>query len=172
MNGLAIIEKTDTETKGFFIDQDTIECARLNAKTKKRVEKSEAVRRIAEMKFRKAEKEKARRKAYNLNTIKHILIHCGINASPYNLPSCFPVLPVCGLSAVGGVVRKGGKEMNIPDNYDLWEAYDREQEKRIAQLPNCAYCTDPIQADFYYEINGANICEHCLDQFFRKEVCQ
>lgn len=78
MNGLAIIEKTDTETKGFFIDQDTIECARLNAKTKKRVERSEAARRMAEMKFRKAEKEKARRKASALKIIFSFLLSCAV----------------------------------------------------------------------------------------------
>ena len=82
MNGLAIIEKTDTETKGFFIDQDAIECARLNALTKKRIAHAEAVKRKADQTRRKAEKAaekaEARRKAYNLNTAKHILIHSGI----------------------------------------------------------------------------------------------
>lgn len=58
----------------------------------------------------------------------------------------------------------------IPDNYDLWEAHDREQAKRLAELPVCDVCDDPIDDDFYYEINGENICEHCMDQFFRKEV--
>ena len=60
--------------------------------------------------------------------------------------------------------------MNIPDSYDLWEAHDRKQAKRIAELPVCDVCDDPIDDDFYYEINGENICEHCMDQFFRKEV--
>lgn len=58
----------------------------------------------------------------------------------------------------------------IPDNYDLWESHDREQAKRLAELPVCDVCDDPIDDDFYYEINGENICEHCMDQFFRKEV--
>lgn len=60
--------------------------------------------------------------------------------------------------------------MNIPDNYDLWEAHERDQEKRLARLPKCDYCGEPVQDDFYYEINGDVICEHCLDQFFKKEV--
>lgn len=60
--------------------------------------------------------------------------------------------------------------MNISDVYDLWEAHDQKQAKQLAKLPECDYCNDPIQDDFYYEINGENICEHCLDQFFRKEV--
>ena len=48
--------------------------------------------------------------------------------------------------------------------------HDREQAKRLSKLPVCDICDDPIQDDFYYEINGENICEHCLDQFFRKDV--
>lgn len=60
--------------------------------------------------------------------------------------------------------------MNIPDAYDLWEAYDREQAKRLAKLPVCGYCDQPIQDDFYYEIEGEIICETCLDRHFRKDV--
>ena len=36
--GMAIIENTETETKTVFIDQDVLECARLNLRTKKRIE--------------------------------------------------------------------------------------------------------------------------------------
>jgi hypothetical protein len=78
MNGIAIIEKTDTETKGFFIDQEAIEFARLNAYTKKRIAQAEAAKRKKEQALRKIAKAEAKRKAYNLNTIKHILIRCGI----------------------------------------------------------------------------------------------
>lgn len=76
--GLAIIEKTDTETKGFYIDQDALEFARQNARTKKHIAHAEAVQRKAEQDRKKAEKVEAQRKAYNLNTAKHILIHGGI----------------------------------------------------------------------------------------------
>lgn len=51
-----------------------------------------------------------------------------------------------------------------------FEHHDREQAKRLAKLPKCDYCEDPVQDDFYYEINGEVICECCLDRFFRKEV--
>ena len=51
-----------------------------------------------------------------------------------------------------------------------FEHHDREQTKRLAELPVCDVCEDPIDDDFYYEINGENICEHCMDHFFRKEV--
>lgn len=36
--GMAIIENTETETKTVFIDQDVLECARLNLRTNKRIE--------------------------------------------------------------------------------------------------------------------------------------
>lgn len=78
MNGLAIIEKTDTETKGFFIDQDTIECARQNAKVKKRIAQAEAAKRKEDQGLRKIAKAEAKRKAYNRNTIKTVLFHGGI----------------------------------------------------------------------------------------------
>lgn len=78
MNGIAIIEKTDTETKGFFIDQDALEFARLNARTNKRISHAEAVNRKADRQCRKAEKMAARRKAYNLQTVGYVLTRCGI----------------------------------------------------------------------------------------------
>lgn len=87
--GVAIIERTDTETRGIYIDQDTIEFVRLNAKISKhiaevekaeakRMAKAEADRREADRNRRRAEKAEARRKAYNIHTIKHLLIDGGI----------------------------------------------------------------------------------------------
>lgn len=75
--GLAIIEATDTETKVFFIDQDVLECARLNALTKKRLAKAEAKQREAAKNRRRAEKAEARRKAYTVKTIKTVCACCG-----------------------------------------------------------------------------------------------
>lgn len=60
--------------------------------------------------------------------------------------------------------------MNIPDNYSQWEAHEREQEKRLAQLPVCVYCDNPIQDDHFYLINGDNVCPECLENEFRKDV--
>ena len=78
MNGLAVIEKTDTETKSFYIDQDALEFSRLNAQTKKRIAHNEAMKRKDDQTRRKAERAEARRKAYNIKTFSHILIHGGI----------------------------------------------------------------------------------------------
>jgi len=71
-NGLAIIEKTDRETRGFYIDQDTIECAKLNALTKKHIAEMEAAQRKADHAKRKAEKAKAKRKKNTMNTFAHV----------------------------------------------------------------------------------------------------
>lgn len=78
MNGLAIIEKTDTQTKRIFIDQEVIEQARLNSLIKRRLAKAEAKQKEVDRNRRKAEKMAEQRRAYNLNTVKHILIHGGI----------------------------------------------------------------------------------------------
>ena len=50
--GLAIIENTETEKKTVFIDQDVLECARLNLRTKKRIEeqKKEHIKKARERK--------------------------------------------------------------------------------------------------------------------------
>lgn len=79
--GLAIIEVTDTETRGFFVDQEAVEMARLSSAIKRNREKHEAERRVADRNRRRAEKAEARRKAYNLNTVFYILIRCVICAA-------------------------------------------------------------------------------------------
>jgi hypothetical protein len=71
--GLMVIEKTDTETKGFYIDQDALECARLNAKVNKRLAEAEQAKQEAARKHRKAEAIKAKRKAYTKHTAGYVL---------------------------------------------------------------------------------------------------
>ena len=56
------------------------------------------------------------------------------------------------------------------DNYGLWEAHEREQEKALEKLPECDYCGEAIQDDFYFDINGDIVCEECLKKEFRKRV--
>lgn len=62
--------------------------------------------------------------------------------------------------------------MNIPDNYDLWVQHQAKQDKWLSERLVCDYCGQPIQDDFYFEINGDFVCETCLDRFFRKEVLE
>jgi formylmethanofuran dehydrogenase subunit E len=60
--------------------------------------------------------------------------------------------------------------MNIPDNYDRWKQYDAEQQEQLDKLPKCEHCEEPIQSNYYFEIEGAIICEDCLNDNFRKDV--
>ena len=105
--GLAIIEVNEAESRSIFIDQDALECARLNALTKKRVAKAEADQRKADRNRRKAEAAKARRTAYTLNTVFYILIRCVVlgavtwagTAQMIHPVICVPVFLFCLCSA-------------------------------------------------------------------------
>lgn len=102
-NGLAIIEKTDTETKGVYIDQDTIELARQNARVQKRIEEAEARAKVAYEKHLKAERAEKKRKAYVRASIKYIVTHgavCGAVgwawwAGMIHPIVCIPVMLYC-----------------------------------------------------------------------------
>ena len=56
------------------------------------------------------------------------------------------------------------------DNYDMWEAHDAEQERQLDNLPKCECCGEPIQDEYFYEINDEVLCVHCLNEYFRKDV--
>lgn len=77
--GLAVIEVNDTETKGFYIDQDALEFARLNAKIKKRIDNAIKANKKATTKRTKTEKANAERKAYNAKTVGRIMLNCTIS---------------------------------------------------------------------------------------------
>lgn len=79
--GLAIIEKTDTETKGFYIDQDALEFARQNAKVNKRLAEAAKDQKKADRKHRRAATAKAKRKAYTKDTIKYVASRAFITAA-------------------------------------------------------------------------------------------
>lgn len=51
-----------------------------------------------------------------------------------------------------------------------FEAYDREQAKRLSERPVCDNCDQPIQDTHYYSINGECICPDCLENYFREEI--
>ena len=70
-NGVAIIERTDSGTQGVFIDQDTIECARQNARTQKRIQE-------AAMRQQMARRKEQHRRDSNRAAAKYVLIRCGI----------------------------------------------------------------------------------------------
>lgn len=51
-------------------------------------------------------------------------------------------------------------------DFDRW---DKEREERLKELPVCDYCREPIQDEYYYEIDSHLICPSCLEEHFRKE---
>lgn len=74
--GLAIIEQTTDGTKAVFFDQESLECARLNLLTKKRLAEAQEAQVKADRKNRKAEAAKARFKAYTTKTFCIIAADC------------------------------------------------------------------------------------------------
>lgn len=56
------------------------------------------------------------------------------------------------------------------DAYDLWEARDREMERRLARRPLCSICDNHIQDEEAYLINGEVICQECLNRDFKINV--
>lgn len=60
--------------------------------------------------------------------------------------------------------------MNIPDNHDLWEAHDREQAKRLAELPVCEICGEPIQDEDLFDLDGTLYHIECAVEEFKKKT--
>lgn len=58
----------------------------------------------------------------------------------------------------------------LPDNLDLYDQHEARQQQALEQLPRCSECDNPIQDDYYYEINDEVICTECLNRDFRKSV--
>lgn len=51
-----------------------------------------------------------------------------------------------------------------------FENYDRDQARKLSELPVCADCDEPIQDSTCYEFNGEYICESCLKTYHQKDV--
>lgn len=52
--------------------------------------------------------------------------------------------------------------------YDLWEAHDREQEKRLQSRPVCDVCGEHIQDEYLFEIGSDYVCEECLLDYMKE----
>lgn len=94
-NGLAIIEKTDTETKGFYIDQDALEFARQNAKVSRRLNEAAKDQREADRKHRRAEAAKAKRKEYIASAVKVVI---------YRSAGCIALVGACAAGMVNPII--------------------------------------------------------------------
>lgn len=51
----------------------------------------------------------------------------------------------------------------LPDNYDLYEAHEREIARQERHLPICCLCEEPIWQDSAVYLNGEWYCDCCLD---------
>ena len=51
----------------------------------------------------------------------------------------------------------------VPDNYDMFLAHEQKEEDRIARLPVCEWCGEPIQDEQFYHLDGEYICKACMD---------
>lgn len=60
--------------------------------------------------------------------------------------------------------------MNVPDNLDAFNQYDREQERQLDRLPKCSDCGQAVQSEHFYLINDEVICPDCLNRNYRKWV--
>ena len=58
--------------------------------------------------------------------------------------------------------------MYVPDNYDMFVEHEAQQAKSLEKLPICDECGEHIQDDYYYEFDGAKICDDCLKYYHRK----
>ena len=56
------------------------------------------------------------------------------------------------------------------DNYSMWEQHDMEQERQLEKLPICEYCSQPIQEEHLWDIEGTLYHDKCAALQFRKLV--
>lgn len=53
----------------------------------------------------------------------------------------------------------------IPDYYDNWSEYNRQQEEALKRLPQCDICGEHIQDEHCYKLDDEIICEACMGEF-------
>lgn len=53
------------------------------------------------------------------------------------------------------------------DNYDLYMAHERDQERWLRSRPVCPACGEPIQEDYYIELDDGNLCQECAERWLR-----
>ena len=59
--------------------------------------------------------------------------------------------------------------MNIPDNYDQWEAHERQQKKWRSRFPTCDICGETLY-EYQYKISGETLCKYCVNRIYREEI--
>ena len=59
---------------------------------------------------------------------------------------------------------------NIPDNYDMWAAYDARQSRLLERLPKCCNCGETIQEERAVRIDHQGYCSDCIENDFTYPV--
>lgn len=52
----------------------------------------------------------------------------------------------------------------------LLDAYEREQERRYSNRPNCDCCGYRIDTEYAINVGGNWYCDDCTDRYLRKAV--
>lgn len=69
-------------------------------------------------------------------------------------------------------IKEGITEMYIRTDDPVRDEmnHSAELEDKLQKMPVCSYCSEHIQDDYLYEIDGEIICEECVNENFRKPV--
>jgi formylmethanofuran dehydrogenase subunit E len=70
--------------------------------------------------------------------------------------------------AQGSSERRCIRLMFSDDPIRDYDRHEAEQERRLAKLPVCDDCGEPIQ-DYYFEIHDDVLCPDCMEAY-RKDV--
>lgn len=62
------------------------------------------------------------------------------------------------------------EKMNLDGNLAFLDEHEREQDEALESLPKCDQCGEPIQDDYYFQINGERFCEDCLHKYYKKYI--
>ena len=62
------------------------------------------------------------------------------------------------------------KMMFTDDPLRDFENWDAEQEEALSKLPICEICEEHIQQETAICIDGKWYCDHCLNEYCRKDV--
>ena len=52
----------------------------------------------------------------------------------------------------------------VIDNFGLYDAYERQQEREARHRPKCDGCREPIWDDTAYRIDDLLLCEDCVER--------
>lgn len=52
------------------------------------------------------------------------------------------------------------------------EVWLKEEDEWRESLPKCCNCQNPIDDDYFYDIEGDFYCFDCLKKLYRKDICE